>query len=243
MKILGVIPARYASSRLPGKPLEEIDGKPMIQWVYEACQKAGIFSHLTVATDDDRIDKAVRKFGGQATMTSSTHRNGSERVSEVLAVIQDSFDIVINVQGDEPFLDPDHLLALAKAFRNPDVNIASLYRVSDDIELWKMDSVVKLVTDEADKALYFSRSPIPYSDRDIPQHFKKHIGLYAFRAELLPDLVSLPPCELEIAEKLEQLRWLYHGHDIQMVEVSGESLSVDTPEDLERAQQIAKGKI
>lgn len=243
MRILGVIPARYASSRLPGKPLADIQGKPMIQWVYEACKQAAIFDELYVATDDTRIKNAVYGFRGDVIMTAASHRNGTERVSEALQSIEKTFDVVINIQGDEPFLNPNHLFTLAKAFRKPEINIASLYRNCDVHNDYQSSSVVKVVTDESDKAIYFSRAPIPYHRDTELKTFKKHIGLYAFRPSILPELIALPPSPIEQAENLEQLRWIFFGHQIQMLAVEGESLSVDTADDLEQARQIAKEKI
>lgn len=233
MKVAGIIPARYASSRFPGKPLVDIGGKPMIQRVYEAAAKAECLDELIVATDDERIHAAVRGFGGKVEMTAAAHPNGTARCAEVAGRLNGNFDLLINIQGDEPLLNPLHLDQLAALFTDPDCQIGSLAIASTDEAVWSAPSNVKAVIGKDDCALYFSRSPVPHGG--LNGSYYKHIGLYGFRPRVLEKLVQLPSSPLEQAESLEQLRWMEHGYRIHMAitELPG-GISIDTPEDLAR---------
>lgn len=235
MRVLGIIPARYASSRFPAKPLIMIHGKTMIRRVYEQVQKATNIHEVLVATDDERIQNEVQSFGGKVMMTSSDHMNGTERCAEVAVHSKGSFDVIINIQGDEPFVDPEMLNQLATCFKDPKIEIATLCKEISDEALIANPSIIKVVKAQNGRALYFSRSAIPYR-REQPEGLRlfKHIGLYAFRSELLPELAKLSPSILEKAESLEQLRWLDHGYQIHVLETHLEADSVDTPADLER---------
>jgi len=241
--VLGIIPARYASTRFPGKPLALIQGKSMIRHVYERAKECIALSRVIVATDDHRIFDHVNEFGGEVMMTSTEHRSGTERIGEVLKLFQKKepasvFQLVVNIQGDEPLLNPVQIAEVLDCFRDPAVHIGTLKKIIiDKAELFN-PNVVKLVTNQQGRALYFSRSPIPFL-RDIPDHqwieksaHFKHVGIYAYRTEVLNKLVSLPPSPLETAESLEQLRWLDHGYQIQVELTETESVAVDTPEDL-----------
>jgi 3-deoxy-manno-octulosonate cytidylyltransferase (CMP-KDO synthetase) len=243
MKVSGVIPARYHSSRLEGKPLADIHGKPMIQHVYEIARKARQLDSVVVATDDERIAAAVGRFGGQVVMTSPAHASGTDRVAE--AVAGSDAAIVVNVQGDEPFLDPEmideSIQALKDALREADGVGLSTVRKKIGEASYHDPSVVKVVTDARGRALYFSRSLVPYPrHRTEPLDVFEHIGLYAYTSECLARLSQMPPTRLERIEGLEQLRALENGISIQVVEThcKGELVSVDTPEDLERVRTI-----
>lgn len=245
--ILGIIPARYASTRFPGKPLVDIGGKTMIQRVYEQASKA--LKNVYVATDDTRIFDAVIQFGGKAVMTSIDHQSGTDRCNEALTIIEKeegkSYDVVINIQGDEPFINPDLLDTLAGCFKSSVTEIATLVKpLEEAVDLWDPNKP-KVIFNPAYEALYFSRSPIPYL-RQYPkeewlQHhpFYLHIGLYAYRADVLREITNISPSRLELAESLEQLRWLENGYKITVRSVSYNSIGIDTPEDLNR--MISKG--
>lgn len=243
---LGIIPARYASTRFPGKPLALLGNKPMIQWVYE--RASTLLPHVVVATDDIRIQKVVEGFGGKAVMTSSHHSTGTERCAEALDLFQkkhlDRFTHVINIQGDEPLLNQEHLLSIMECFQKPSTQIATLIQVVRDLEDLTNPNLVKVVVDRNFRALYFSRSPLPFirktpGKKNPGDHkFYSHIGLYAFKAELLQDLVQLPASPLEEAESLEQLRWLENRYSIQTVLTEHASQGVDTPEDLENIARL-----
>jgi 3-deoxy-manno-octulosonate cytidylyltransferase (CMP-KDO synthetase) len=234
MKILGIIPARFASTRFPGKPLIDIQGKTMIQRVYEGAKLSKMLTDLVVATDDQRIVDEVTRFGGKVMMTSEQHTTGTDRCGEVLTNFPD-MDVVINIQGDEPLVDYRQLDALLAVFCDESVHIATVASAnmsSDDIQ---NPNRIKLVVDKNDYALYFSRSPIPnthHASKDL-YPFMRHIGLYAFRANTLKQLIDLAPCILEKTESLEQLRWMYYGYKIKVVETDIETPNIDTPEDLE----------
>jgi 3-deoxy-manno-octulosonate cytidylyltransferase (CMP-KDO synthetase) len=241
-EFLGIIPARYASIRFPGKPLALLGKKPMIQWVYE--RASALFEHLLVATDDRRIHNAVSAFGGKVQMTSSLHRSGTERCAEAAGLYEQqtglSFSYVVNIQGDEPLIRPEQLQTLIDCFKDPATNIATLIsRVNENEEL-QNPNVVKVVVDRSFRALYFSRASIPFvrksGDTEGPANLKfyKHMGLYAFRRDVLARLVQLTPSQLEITESLEQLRWMEHGFTIRTAVTDFPSLGVDTPEDLEK---------
>lgn len=235
--IIGVIPARYQSTRLPGKPLSDIGGKPMIQWVYEGACQARLLDEVWVATDDKRIYQAVQDFGGRAVMTSPDHQTGTDRLAEVAAKIP--CEIVVNIQGDEPLIRGKIIDQVVQPLIG-DVKIpmgTAMVRESDP-EALHDPSVVKVVPDALGFATYFSRSLIPFPRKD--GEFYRHIGLYVYRRDFLLRFHDLEPAPPEIMESLEQLRALYHGYKIKITEVSGEFLGVDTPEDLERVRAILK---
>lgn len=242
MKVLAIIPARYGSTRFPGKPLVDIGGKPMIQHVYENASKISAISHLVVATDDERIEQAVLSFGGNVMMTSSEHQSGTDRCNEVVQKIKEqglTFDIVINIQGDEPFVDASQIEDLIFCFRkDKNTELATLKKQITDSEDLFSPNVVKVVTDIHQDAIYFSRNPIPYfrgndSNTWIERRkYFKHIGIYAYSFLTLQKVVALPQSGLEIAESLEQLRWIENGYKIKVAETFVENISIDTPEDL-----------
>ncbi|MGC9150210.1 MAG: 3-deoxy-manno-octulosonate cytidylyltransferase [Microbacter sp.] len=245
LRFIGIIPARYASSRFPGKPLADIGGKPMIQHVYE--QAAQVLDNVVVATDDQRIFEAVKSFGGDAVMTSDQHRSGTDRCFEALTLQSKPFDVVINIQGDEPFIKPEHIQLLKHCFDQESTQIATLIKPfsdKDDFEQLFNPNVPKVVINQRKEALYFSRSIIPYCrsvqhDEWLLHHtYYKHIGMYAYRTDILKEITQLPPSSLELAESLEQLRWIENGYRVQTAVVHVETIAVDTPEDLERARQF-----
>jgi 3-deoxy-manno-octulosonate cytidylyltransferase (CMP-KDO synthetase) len=245
MNTIGIIPSRYASSRLPGKPLRMIHGKTMIQRVYEQAAQASLTA-LYVATDDERIAQHVQSFGGKALMTSGELGSGTERcraAAEWLSCNDD--DVVINIQGDEPFVHPHHINTLAALCKKENVEVGTLYAsVSKERDLWD-PGIPKLVCSRSGRVLYFSRSTIPFvRNADAPEWllhtaFKKHMGLYGYRVSALKMLAALPATELEKAEMLEQLRWMEHDVIIYATEVEEGGISVDTPEDLQRAIDFA----
>lgn len=250
MKFIAIIPARYSSTRFPGKPLALLGGKPVIQRVYE--QVAGVLDEAVVATDDERIYEAVKAFGGKVEMTSTEHRSGTDRCREAYEKQGREFDVVVNVQGDEPFIRREQLLALKACFENPATQIATLvkpFMESDGIEALENPNSPKVVVDTNSQALYFSRSVVPYlrgvERKDwLKNHtFYKHIGIYAFRSEVLKQVTSLPQSTLEKAESLEQLRWLENGYCIGVGVTDFETIGIDTPEDLERAERFLNEKM
>lgn len=239
-KILAVIPARYESSRFPGKALASIAGRPMVQHVFERVRQASKVSQTVVATDDDRIVKAVEAFGGQAVLTRRDHRCGTERVAEVAAQV--TAEIYLDVQGDEPLISAAAIDALLETFdADSSVRVATLsFPISQPAEIID-PNIVKVVADFDGNALYFSRAPIPWlreSGALAEPHHSKHIGLYAFRRDALVDYPTLPPGELERLEQLEQLRWLENGYGIRVVECDYDAVSVDVPADIERVEKI-----
>ncbi len=247
MRVTAVIPARYASSRFPGKPLVDIAGKPMIQWVYERTAGSSLVDRVIVATDDERIFRAVKAFGGEVQMTGADHPTGTDRLAEVAARVET--EIVVNVQGDEPLIDPRMIdLAVEPLTADPSIPMGTLKTPIASAEEFLNPNVVKVVTDRQGFALYFSRAPIPYprdfagSLKDLFQDLSafKHIGLYVYRRDFLLAYPKLPATPLENLEKLEQLRALEHGHKIRVVETTLSSLGVDTPEDLERVREQLK---
>ena len=242
MKIAAIIPARFASTRLEGKPLADICGKSMVQRVYERVLAANL-SEVLVATDDERIFKAVNAFGGKAVMTSPLHASGTDRVAEAASLIQ--ADIIVNLQGDEPLIDPSLIEAAVKPMRDlPGLKMCTLKTPIIHEEEYLDPNAVKVVTDRDGFALYFSRSPIPYSRKGfsgLPGQPYKHIGLYVFRRDFLFEFTKMKPTALELSESLEQLRALENGHRIKVVEVRYNPVSVDTPEDLEKVRTIVKG--
>lgn len=247
MKYIGIIPARYASTRFPGKPLELLGGKPMIQRVYE--QVAGILDEAYVATDDERIEATVKSFGGKVVMTSTLHRSGTDRCYEAYTKVGQGYDVVVNIQGDEPFIQPEQLYAVKACFNDEKTQIATLvkpFTPSDGIDALFNPNSPKVVVDKDMHALYFSRSVIPYL-RNYPREewlsrhvYYKHIGLYAYRAEILKEITALPQSELELAESLEQLRWLENGYTIKVGISQVETIGIDTPEDLVKAEEFLK---
>ncbi|MEO1049844.1 MAG: 3-deoxy-manno-octulosonate cytidylyltransferase [Bacteroidota bacterium] len=239
MKILGVIPARYGSTRFPAKALADIAGKSMIQRVYEQASKATSLTKVIVATDHGDIQQHVADFGGNVCMTGDHHRSGTERCGEVLQKEGESYDYVINIQGDEPFISPDQINLLASLSAHK-VELGTLIKHIDNQEDLFNPNVVKAITKKSGEAIYFSRHPIPYQ-RDnqenwIAKHrYFKHIGIYAYRSDILPTICQLDSSSLEMAESLEQLRWIENGFGIHTLETKLESLGIDTPEDLKRA--------
>lgn len=238
MKVLAIIPARYQSTRLPGKPLLDIDGISMIRRVYLQCQKSKVFEKVIIATDDARIEQECLLHGMNYQMTASTHQNGSERCAEVLNSIENSFDLVVNVQGDEPFIHPESFEEIVDIFKqNSEAKIGTLIKKIKQKSDLEIDSIIKVVFSKDHKALYFSRSPIPYLrdlsiDEGIEKHFfYKHIGMYAFKPEVLKELVKIPESTLENLEKLEQLRWIENGYEIFINQTNHESKSIDTEAD------------
>ncbi len=238
MRIICVIPARYSSTRLPGKPLAVIAGKPMIQHVYERASEAKLPCRVLVATDHEQVFSAVKAFGGEVMMTSPHHPTGTDRLAEVAARHEDA-DVIINVQGDEPLIEPAVIDQLAGEFyQAPGLLMATLAAPLAEAE-YHVPSVVKVVTDLAGYALYFSRSLIPYPRNPANGlTYYKHIGIYAYRRDFLLKFAALPPTPLEKAESLEQLRALEHGYRIKVLSTDFISVGVDTPEDLERANAI-----
>lgn len=234
-----IIPARYASSRFPGKPLVMIDGKTMIQRVFEQVSLASTVDHVIVATDDHRIFEHVKSFGGEVMMTGSDHVSGTDRCAEVAAALQGT-DYVINVQGDEPFIQPQQIDLLVDTLKASPYGIATLAKQITENEVLLNENVVKVATATSGEALYFSRHPVPFM-RGVPKdewisrglHFK-HIGLYGFTKAVLLKIAALPPGKLELAESLEQLRWLENGYRIAVGITTVDTIGIDTPADLER---------
>ena len=237
MKVIAIIPARFDSTRFPGKPLAKLGNKYIIQHVYEQAHQSGLFAEVIVGTDDQRIFEAVDGFGGKVTLTSKKHESGTDRVAEVcgkMLCCKDA-DVIINVQGDEPFINEKPLRKLIEAFDDPEVMVASLmHEANTDIE---NPNVVKVVCDENNNALNFSRSPIPHA-RTSKTGFFKHIGVYAFRRKTLFEFIKLPESKLEKLEKLEQLRLLENGYKIKMVLTSYKGIGIDTPQDLKKAEKM-----
>lgn len=237
MKVVGVIPSRYASTRLPGKPLLNIGSKPLIQWVYEAARSCPALSDVLVATDDQRIADAVSGFGGKAVMTRSDQPTGTDRLAEVARGLD--ADVIVNIQGDEPFIKPETIDAVVRPFADdPKLQMSTACVVTRDETEAVDPNTVKVVLSSNGNALYFSRLPIPFSRDGGGVEYRIHLGLYAYRRVFLPLFASWPPTELEQAEKLEQLRVLEHGYAIRVVEVADRAMGIDTPDDLERARRM-----
>ena len=244
MNCIGIIPARYDSTRFPGKPLAEIAGTSMIQRVYDQASKSKYLNKLLVATDDARILKHVTSFGGNAILTSDKHINGTQRCEEVVQKLNEDYDVVINIQGDEPLIQPKLIDSTCEIFEIPDIEIATLVtKIHSGAELAN-PNVVKVVTDKNGRALYFSRSAIPYNNLsksgELPENisYLQHIGLYAYRTEVLKRLVKLEPSKLELAESLEQLRWLENGFMIQTIYSGTPSYAVDSPADIFKIEKL-----
>lgn len=245
MRHFALIPARYGSTRFPGKALAELLGKPLIQWVYEQTRLVQGLHDIFVATDDIRIKDCVEGFGGQAIMTRSDHPSGSDRLAEAAEILGlDRHDLVINIQGDQPVFPPlviGHMAALVD--RDCSAVMVTPARRLTDLKLAQNPNLVKVVFNHQGRALYFSRSPLPYWRDGERPYFFKHIGIYAYRVEFLKDFVTLPLGRWEQAEKLEQLRALEYGYPIHVVETDGDTLEVDTPGDLERVEKFLREKI
>ncbi len=245
MKSLGIIPARFESSRFPGKPLVKIGEKTMIQRVYEQCRKASSLTEVIVATDDARIFDHVISFGGNVKMTASNHPSGTDRIAEVAASMED-FNIIVNIQGDEPFIHPKQIESVINLFeKNEDAEIATGVKLIENQSDIFNPNVVKCVFGKNGKALLFSRSPIPFLRNEEKENwdvsnFYKHIGMYGFRRDTLLEITKLVPSRLEKLESLEQLRWLENGYEIFTTELPFNSFGIDTPEDLEKANDFLK---
>jgi 3-deoxy-manno-octulosonate cytidylyltransferase (CMP-KDO synthetase) len=245
MKVICIIPARYDSTRFPGKALADLAGKPMIQHVYERVLKARTLSFAAVATDDERIVAAVERFGGRAIMTAASHRSGTDRIAEAVSRLDiDDSDIVVNIQGDQPLFEPSQIDEVAKPLlENQAIPMSTLiYKIVREEEIGHPNAV-KVVFDQDRFALYFSRATIPYvRDRDAKASYYKHHGIYAYRRSFLKEFTKLPEGNLEKLEALEQLRALDHGCRIKVVETLYDSVEVDTPQELERVRRLLKGK-
>lgn len=235
MQILGVIPARYGSSRFPGKPLTVIRGKTMIRRVWEQASAAKSLHRVIVATDDERIAGEIRNAGGEVVMTSPEHVSGTERCYEAAQNFSADFDVVLNIQGDEPYLVPDQVEELCSLFENQEVRIGTLIKPFENQEDVFNPNKVKVVLDKFNKAMYFSRAPIPFitnpKESDSQLHYK-HVGIYGFRMDTLSEIVKLEQAWPETAESLEQLRWLFNGYPVHCKETRFNSWSIDTPDDI-----------
>lgn len=248
MRVVGIIPARYASTRFPGKPLAVIKGKTMIRRVCEQAWKSKLDA-VVVATDDVRIADEVMSFGGQYVMTDPNHRSGTDRCREALDLLENQYDAVVNIQGDEPFIDPQQINLLVDLISREDTPLASLAKRIEDEEDLFSPNAVKVVMDKEGKALYFSRNPIPFM-RNMERTdwlkngvFYQHIGIYAYKAEALRQVAKLQPTALEVAESLEQLRWIENGLSIRMAVTESVNVSIDTPEDLAKAEHFAENQL
>ncbi len=246
MKFIGLIPARYASTRFPGKPLALLNGKPVIQHVYE--QAAKVLDAVYVATDDERIYNKVLAFGGKAVMTSTEHHSGTDRIEEALEKVGGDFDVVVNIQGDEPFIAQSQIETLCQCFVDKATQIATLGKPFECIEAAENPNSPKIVVDNRGYALYFSRSIIPFvrgterQDWLSKYPFLKHLGIYAYRANVLKEITKLPQSSLELAESLEQLRWLQNGYRIKVGLTDVETVGIDTPDDLQRAEDFIRNR-
>lgn len=247
MKFIGIIPARYASTRFPGKPLALLGGKPVIQHVYE--KVAAVLEAAYVATDDERIYDVVKSFGGQVVMTRTDHKSGTDRIEEAIEKIGGEWDVVVNVQGDEPFVAKRQLDTICHCFDDPTTQIATLGKPFESMEAVQNPNSPKIVVDNMGFAMYFSRSVIPYvrgkekSSWLTHYPFLKHLGIYAYRKDVLRQVTQLPQSSLEIAESLEQLRWLQNGFKIKVGTTDVETVGIDTPQDLERAEEFLKTQL
>jgi 3-deoxy-manno-octulosonate cytidylyltransferase (CMP-KDO synthetase) len=243
MDVLGIIPARYASTRFPGKPLTDINGKTMIRRVYEQATASGL-SEVIVATDDERIFAHVLDFGGKAVMTAEHHQSGTDRCFEAYKLHDKPYEFIINIQGDEPFIKPEQIDLVASCFNRPNTQLATLVKkITTEEELFNTNAPKVVLSNNAD-ALYFSRQAIPYC-RNVPQDiwhkqhtYYKHIGIYGYRADILEQITQLPPSALELAESLEQLRWLENGYKITTALTEFETIGIDSPEDLEKVREF-----
>ncbi|UUV18848.1 3-deoxy-manno-octulosonate cytidylyltransferase [Fusobacteria bacterium ZRK30] len=234
---VGIIPARYASTRLPGKPLADINGKPMIQWVYENTSKSNL-DRVIVATDDERVFDKVKEFGGDVMMTSKDHLNGSSRLAEVAGKIE--ADIIVNIQGDEPLISGKVIDRVLEAFEDKNCKMSTLKTKINNREEIENPNCVKVITDLNNDAIYFSRLPLPYEREETDIDFYKHIGIYGYRKEFLLNYVTMKPTKLELSESLEQLRVIENGYKIKVLETNENLVGVDTIEDLEKVREILK---
>ena len=247
MKFIGIIPARYASTRFPGKPLALLGGKPVIQHVYE--KVAAVLETAYVATDDERIYDVVKSFGGQVVMTRTDHKSGTDRIEEAIEKIGGEWDVVVNVQGDEPFVAKSQLDTICHCFDDPTTQIATLGKPFESMEAVQNPNSPKIIVDNMGFAMYFSRSVIPYvrgkekSSWLTHYPFLKHLGIYAYRKDVLRQVTQLPQSSLEIAESLEQLRWLQNGFKIKVGTTDVETVGIDTPQDLDRAEEFLKTQL
>ena len=247
MTFTAIIPARYASTRFPGKPLAVLGGKTVIQRVYE--QVSSMLSEVYVATDDQRIFDCVASFGGKAVMTRTDHQSGTDRIEEAVEKTATQADVIINVQGDEPFIQPSQIQTLMQLFDAPSTQIGTLGKPFESLEAVENPNSPKIVTDNRGFALYFSRSIIPYirgkaqTDWFGEYPFLKHLGVYAYRREVLAEVTKLPQSSLEKAESLEQLRWLQNGYRIRVGLTDVETVGIDTPEDLKKAELFLKNEL
>ena len=248
MKVVGIIPARYASTRFPGKPLAMIKGKTMIRRVCEQAWKSKLDA-VVVATDDVRIADEVMGFGGRYVLTDPNHRSGTDRCREALDLLENQYDAVINIQGDEPFIEPNQINLLVDLISRDDTELASLAKKIDDEDELFSPNAVKVVMDKNGNALYFSRNPMPFM-RNIDRKewltkgvFYKHIGIYAYKAPTLRRIAEMQPTALECAESLEQLRWLENGLSIRLAVTQSQNVSIDTPSDLAKAEQFAQNQL
>lgn len=248
MKVVGIIPSRYASTRFPGKPLAMIKGKTMIRRVCEQAWKSKLDA-VMVATDDMRIADEVLSFGGQYVLTDPNHQSGTDRCCEALEMLDIPYDAVVNIQGDEPFINPRQINQLVDLISQKEIQIASLAKRLDDEDELFSPNTVKVVMDKECKALYFSRNPIPFM-RNVAREewlekgdFYQHIGIYAYKADILCQIAAMQPTKLELTESLEQLRWLENGLHIHMAVTDSQNVSIDTPDDLVKAAQFAQNQI
>jgi len=247
MSVLGIIPARYASTRFPGKPLAMIEGKSMLQRVYEQTKKATSIGEIIIATDDERIAVHARGFDAKVVMTAAEHPSGTDRCYEAYSKLQKKHDYVLNIQGDEPFLDPRQIDSLAKACDGSREIITQMIKCTSHEVLFDKGEV-KIVLNQKKEALYFSRSVIPYlknrPENEWHKHFDyfRHVGMYAYRVDVLKEICQLKPSLLEMAESLEQLRWLENGYRISCVETDFDSHCIDSPEDIEKVLRLMKGE-
>lgn len=244
MKFIAIIPARYSSSRFPGKPLALLDGKTVIEHVYEQVTRQ--IAEAWVATDDERIFDTVKDFGGKAVMTRKDHKSGTDRIEEAAEKINTDADVIVNIQGDEPFIQPSQIETVCRQFDDPSTQIATLGKPFSSMEAVENPNSPKIVTDVNGFALYFSRSVIPFvrgigRDQWLDHYpYLKHLGIYAYRREVLHEITSLPQSSLEKAESLEQLRWLQNGYRIRVGITNVETVGIDTPDDLRRAEDFLK---
>ncbi len=239
MKFLGVIPSRYASTRLEGKPLKDICGHTMIEWVYKRTKLSNL-DEVVVATDDERIYKEVERFGGKAILTSKEHENGTSRIAEACTKYED-YDVIVNVQGDEPLIEPEMINSIINSFKEDDtISMSTLKYKIDTMEEIENPNYVKVITDKKGYALYFSRSVIPYPRKLDIQNYYKHVGIYGYKRDFVVEYAKMEPTPLELSESLEQLRALENGYRIKVMETPYKIIGVDTQEELEKVREYIK---
>ena len=239
MKFLGVIPSRYASTRLEGKPLKDICGHTMIEWAYKRTKLSNL-DEVVVATDDERIYKEVERFGGKAILTSKEHENGTSRIAEVCTKYED-YDVIVNVQGDEPLIEPEMINSIINSFKEDDtISMSTLKYKIDTMEEIENPNYVKVITDKKGYALYFSRSVIPYPRKLDIQNYYKHVGIYGYKRDFVVEYAKMEPTPLELSESLEQLRALENGYRIKVMETPYKIIGVDTQEELEKVREYIK---